>query len=163
MIVVCDTGPLRYLIEVEAVHVLPKLYGRILTTPQVLQELRFEHFPDMVQQWAERPPDWLGVEAPASLAFLDRLDLGEASALSLARERDADLVLVDERAGAEVANSVGLRAVGTLAVLQDAGHESLIDFRTAIHRLTTQTRFRHSEELVRRVIADYERASRERL
>ncbi|MBI4581924.1 MAG: DUF3368 domain-containing protein, partial [Planctomycetes bacterium] len=98
MIIVSDTGPLRYLVEVDAIHALPQLYGEVLTTPQILRELRLEHFPDVVRLWAQRPPDWLKVEAPIDLAFLDRLDDGEASALSLARERCADLVLIDERA-----------------------------------------------------------------
>ena len=40
MLVVSDTSPLRYLIEVGAVEVLPRLYSSVLTTPQVMQELR---------------------------------------------------------------------------------------------------------------------------
>ncbi len=46
MIVVSDTGPLRYLIEVDAIQALPQLYGEVLTSPQILRELRLEHFPD---------------------------------------------------------------------------------------------------------------------
>lgn len=157
MIIVCDTGPLRYLTEIEAVNVLPLLYGRILTTPAVLRELRFEHFPDRVRQWAGQPPPWLEIEAPTLREFLATLDDGEASVLSLAREHAADLVLVDERAAARVAQSVGLRPVGTLAVLQEAGHAGLIDFHASIQRLTTQTRFRHSKELIAKVVADYDR------
>jgi predicted nucleic acid-binding protein len=96
------------------------------------------------------------------LTFMDRLDDGEASALSLARERSADLVLIDERAAAAVAQSIGLKFMGTLAVLQEAGFENLIDFHTAIERLTTQTRFRHTRGLIIQVIADYERARQQR-
>jgi predicted nucleic acid-binding protein len=162
MIVVSDTGPLRYLVEVEVVQVLPQLYGDVLTTPQVLNELRLEHFPDVVRQWAEEPPRWLKVEAPKAITFLDRLDDGEASALSLARERGADLVLIDERTATEVAMSVGLRSMGTLAVLREAGFERLIDFHAAVDRLTTQTRFRHSKALIAKVIADYARERQER-
>ncbi|MGD0769819.1 MAG: hypothetical protein ABSB42_16670 [Tepidisphaeraceae bacterium] len=64
MIVVADTGPLRYLVEVGAIDVLPHLYGIVLTPPIVLQELRLSHFPLVVRGWAEHPPEWLRVEPP---------------------------------------------------------------------------------------------------
>ena len=39
MIVGADTGPLNYLTLIDAVEVLPKLYGRILIPPSVRDEL----------------------------------------------------------------------------------------------------------------------------
>ena len=162
MIIVSDTSPLRYLVEVEAVEALPLLYGTVLTTPQVLAELRLGHFPEKVRQWAEHAPGWLGVDQPRSISYLDRLDEGEASALSLARERAADLVLIDERAATEVARSMGLRSMGTLAVLQESGYEGYVDFHAALRKLTTNTQFRHTPALIAQVTADYERRLRER-
>jgi predicted nucleic acid-binding protein len=156
MIIVSDTGPLRYLVEVDAIHTLPQLYTNLMTTPQVIEELRLQHFPEVVQRWALSPPAWLQIDSPRTVEFLDRLDAGEASALSLARERAADAVLLDERAATEVARNIGLRSIGTLAVLQEAGYEKLIDFHEAIHRLTTKTQFRHSKKLIAQVVADYE-------
>lgn len=157
MVVVSDTSPLRYLIEVEAVFVLPKLYGRVLTTLEVVRELRQEPFPDVVRKWAEGPPAWLAIEKPRELRFLDQLDDGEASALSLACERGCRLLLMDERAGSRVAQSCGIQTVGTLGILQEAGTEGLVDFHAAIKRLTKQTAFRHTEALISRVIAEFER------
>ena len=40
--------------------------------------------------------------------------------------------------------------------VQEAGHENLLDFHAAIHRLTTETAFRHTRPLIQRVIADFE-------
>ncbi len=162
MLVISDTSPLRYLMEVGAIEVLPKLYGDVRTTPQVLQELRQEHFPEVVRAWSERTPAWLRVESPHELRFLAQLDDGEASALSLACERKADLLLVDERTGSRVAHDCGVNTIGTLGILQEAGHENLIDFHVAIQRLTTETAFRHTEPLMRRVIADYEQERQRR-
>jgi predicted nucleic acid-binding protein len=56
MLIVSDTSPLRYLIEVGAIEFLPRLYGEILTTPQVLGELRQGQFPVAVQEWSANPP-----------------------------------------------------------------------------------------------------------
>jgi predicted nucleic acid-binding protein len=87
MLIVSDTGPLRYLIETGTIDVLPRLYNSIWTTPMVIGELGLPHFPSTVQQWAQHPPEWLIVQQPQVIDFLDRLDAGEASALSLAVER----------------------------------------------------------------------------
>ena len=157
MLVVSDTSPLRYLVEVGAVEVLPKLYSSVLTTPQVMQELCGEHFPDSVRMWAQHAPLWLKVESPLQMRFLDQLDDGEASALSLACERGCHLLLVDERAGSRVAHDCGIRTIGTLGILLEAGYENLIDFHAAIQSLTTRTAFRHSKVLIDSVIVDFER------
>lgn len=83
MIVVADTGPLRYLIEVNAIAALPRLFGRVLTTPQVAVELALPSFPQSVRDWIARAPAWLYLESAADQLFFG-LHVGEASALSLA-------------------------------------------------------------------------------
>jgi predicted nucleic acid-binding protein len=82
------------------------------------------------------------------IELLDTLDIGEASAISLAKERHADLMLIDERAGVEAARRIGIAAVGTLGVLIEAGVEELIDFDVAIDRLTSRTSFYASAHLI---------------
>jgi hypothetical protein len=46
--------------------------------------LGLAHFPSVVREWAQKPPEWLIAQQPQRIDFLDELDLGEASALSLA-------------------------------------------------------------------------------
>jgi predicted nucleic acid-binding protein len=157
MLIISDTSPMRYLVEIEVIDVLPRLYGHILTTPNVMDELRLDKFPTVVSQWASRPPNWLVVESPAQIRFLDILDAGEASALSLALQRAADFLLVDERKATRVARDNGMRTAGTLAVLHDAGIASLIDFHASLDRLTKKTQFHHTPALIAQVIANFER------
>jgi len=66
------------------------------------------------------------------------------------------LVLIDERNGTMVARSMGVPTIGTLAVLQEAGHAGLVDFQEAIRRLTQETRFRHSRELIERITVEFD-------
>jgi hypothetical protein len=40
MIVIADTSPINYLVLIEQIEVLPKLYGRILIPPSVYEELQ---------------------------------------------------------------------------------------------------------------------------
>jgi hypothetical protein len=56
VIVVADASPLRYLILIEHVHVLPALYGHVIVPPAVLEELSKERTPEAVRTWlANRP------------------------------------------------------------------------------------------------------------
>ena len=54
------------------------------------------------------------------------LDAGERATLELALERHAELVLIDERIGRNVAEYLGLRITGTLGVLLKARQQRLI-------------------------------------
>jgi predicted nucleic acid-binding protein len=148
MIVVSDNSPLQYLILIECIEALPALYGQVLTTPQVLEELSHADAPNAVRAWVQTAPIWLKIESPLQISFLDAIDRGEASAISLAQERHADLVLIDERAGSDTARRVGIQVVGTLGVLIEAGLERLIDFNVALNLLTTQTSFYASRNLI---------------
>jgi hypothetical protein len=94
MIVVADASPLRYLVLIEGADILPALYGRVLTSPVVLEELSQPHTPDAVRQWAATHPDWLQLRRPsASLAgFPATLGAGERDAIALAEELHADAI-----------------------------------------------------------------------
>ena len=53
--------------------------------------------------------------------FLKRtLDQGESEAISLAVNRHAEILLIDEREGRETARGLGLRLTGTLGILMRA-------------------------------------------
>jgi predicted nucleic acid-binding protein len=148
MIVVSDNSPLQYLILIECIDALPALYGQVLTTPQVIEELSHAQTPDAVRAWVQSLPVWLKIESPLKVNFLDTIDVGEASAISLAQERHAELILIDERAGGETARRLGIQVVGTLGVLIEAGLERLIDFDKALNVLSTETSFYASRNLI---------------
>ena len=58
-------------------------------------------------------------------ALQGELDHGEAAALALAVELQADVVLIDERRARAVASRLGLNVVGVLGVLVEAKHKAL--------------------------------------
>lgn len=58
------------------------------------------------------------------------------------------MLLIDERAGTEVAREMGFLAIGTLGILIEGGAEGLLDFEDALQRLTTQTPFYASRRLM---------------
>jgi predicted nucleic acid-binding protein len=163
VIVVADTSPIRYLILIEHVHVLPALYGHVVVPPAVIVELNQERTPDLVKTWFSTMPEWLHVQAPRQ-ALTSRLTVllgaGEREAITLAVELSADALLMDDRDAREEARRLGVPVLGTLRVLVDASEHGLADLSTAFDRLQ-QTNFRASEPLLKRLL-DHSASRREK-
>jgi predicted nucleic acid-binding protein len=149
MIVVADTSPLNYLIQVDCDDLLPKLFGRILVPAGVMQELSHANAPAAVRAWLNQVPAWVEVcpANPTPDAELASLGMGEREAIQLAENRHADLLLMDERKGRLEAQRRGLKTTGTLGVLVTAGELGLVDAHRAYRRLLTETTFRTSAAL----------------
>jgi predicted nucleic acid-binding protein len=140
VIVVSDTSPLNYLEFINAVDVLPKLFGEIHVPTQVMDELKRSRAPAPVKQWANSPSKWLRVSTPSTTITTSvRLDPGETQAIALATELGADTVLIDDRKGRRVAEEHGFDAVGTLTVLEFAAERKLLDLKQAFDALQSTT------------------------
>ena len=67
---------------------------------------------------------WLVVDSPADhnrvQTLCEQLDAGEAKAIALAVERQAGLLLIDERRGRRIAVAMGLAVTGLLGVVARA-------------------------------------------
>lgn len=151
MLVVSDTSSLNYLVLIGLDHILPALFGRVLTTPAVMGELTHSDAPEPVRRWAEPRPRWLEVRSPAALLPGIDLDIGETEAISLAKEISADSILLDERIGSAVARALGLNVTGTLGVLVRAAQLELIALPKAIESLRSTT-FRADDALFERLL-----------
>src|ERR1700687_212704 len=99
-VVIADTSPLNYLILIEAIDLLPGLYGRIIIPAEVLNELIDDGAPRRVSGWAMRPPEWLEVRTspPGNDSALSLLDQGERCAILLAQSEAHVLLLIDDAA-----------------------------------------------------------------
>lgn len=100
MIVIADFGPLRYLVLIEQVHLLPLLHGSIVIPQSVIGELRQTSTPAAVRGWMGALPDWVTVKSPQGPlpVFPAILGPGEREAIALAQELSADVLLVDDEA-----------------------------------------------------------------
>lgn len=148
-IVVADTGPLHYLVLIEAIELLPRLYGRVLVPEVVCTELAHLRTPAPVRTWLATNPVWLKsrVTPPVAALPFPWLGDGERAAIALAQSIGAALVLIDDRAGAVAARSQGLAATGTLGVLELGAMSGLVDMPSAVTRLKA-TNFRYRPELL---------------
>ncbi len=153
-IVVADTGPLRYLVLIGHIEVLPRLFGVVSIPSTVADELRRPASPEAVRRWMGSIPSWLATHPDPSVpaAELVRLDPGERAAIALAHELGAGLLLIDDRAGVTAARRQGFRVTGTLGVLADAAREGLLDLAAAFTRLRA-TNFHYAPTLLDALLA----------
>jgi predicted nucleic acid-binding protein len=156
MIVISDTSPILYLVLIDRIELLPQLYQRIVIPETVRDEMLDAGAPLILRQWMVTPPQWLEVRAvqPSSYAGLERLDPGEKAAIELAQQINADLLILDDRAGRQAALNLGLKITGLLGILKDAATLELLDLPEVLDRLLTETNFRASPKLIKNLLQD---------
>ena len=129
MIVVSNTSPISNLAAIGQLGFLQQLYGNVIIPKAVYQELRDSGATDPATL-AVQTLDWIQTQSVTNLALLqtlqNNLDIGEAEAIALAVELNADRLLVDERQGRNEAIRAGLQVTGLLGVLLAAKQQRLI-------------------------------------
>lgn len=145
--VISDTSPINYLVMIEEIEVLGRLFQKILIPPAVWQELQHPKTPPAVFAWAANLPEWVEVVGPLRLDSSLELDAGETEAISLAMERNIPVILIDDRQGWRAAEARSIEPVGTINLLESADVHGLLDFEQAIVKLRG-TNFRIDKNIV---------------
>jgi predicted nucleic acid-binding protein len=168
MIVVCDMGPLHYLVLMGADHILSQLFTRVLTPPVVLEEMSRPEAPEAVRRWASAPPSWLEVRQPRQVEDIPALGRkgtrgdGDKAVISLACEEAADFVLMDDRKARREAKTRGCEPLWMLQVLDEAAERGFIDdLSQKLEHLERQTTF-YVGDKVRVVIDDMKQRDMQR-
>lgn len=143
MIVISDTTPLRYLIEIDQVHILETLFGKILIPEKVAKELQHPKTPQRVKNWMLVLPNWLEVRKADLTIFTPqkKIDDGEREAFALAIELNADAVLLDDKYALTEAKRLNLQTIALFTLFETAAARNLIDLPQTIEAIR-QTNFR---------------------
>lgn len=118
-VVVADTSPLNYLVQIDEIDLLPTLYGNIVIPGEVFEELIHSGAPVAVSRWIRMLPRWLEIRSPRTypqLPNLFDLNAGERAAIELAHAEPEALLLIDDAEGRKRANRLGLANVGTRGI-----------------------------------------------
>ena len=152
--VVADTGPLNYLILIEAVDILPRFCSPILIPAGVRDELLHPKAPTPVRSWVGYPPAWLHIVSLESFRATEQSALhhGERQAIALAVQQQAGL-LIDDREGVLQARKMNLEVIGTLAVLVRASQRGWVQLPEMFRRLRA-TSFRSPVHLMARMLEE---------
>ena len=144
MTVVSDSSPLITLARIRCFDLLPKLYDKIYIPREVYNEVVIDGATLPGAAEVSRS-DWIevrvvqNIEEVAATVVKFGLGTGEVSAIFLAKELAADIVLMDDWKARRCAGEEGLRVVGCIGILEDLyaqGH--LSDLRDAYQQLIYQ-------------------------
>ncbi len=138
-VVVSDTSVLCYLALLGRLDVLEKLFGEVLIPNAVLRECVHAGAPEGLRDALFHDiPSFIKVSAddPVPLLETETLDIGEATAITIAWQHRADsLLLLDEKRGRAIAGSLGLRLRGVLGIIVECHRRNILDFDSTIARL----------------------------
>ena len=98
---------------------------------EVHAELSSGKRPVAVRNFASSLPEWMSVRAATSPIAIPGLHAGEAAAIALASEHQADRLVIDEAVGRKVAAERGLQVIGTIGILEAAAQRQLVDLQVA--------------------------------
>lgn len=158
MPVVSNTSPILNLAIVGQIDLLRQQFGQVQIPPAVLDELKIdEERPGSRPIQAAITAGWIQVQPVSNQSLVQllrqTLDGGEAEAISLALELQAEWILLDERDGRKVAKSLGLQVTGVLGVLLQAKESGeLPSLQPVLEELTQNAGFRIAPEILARVL-----------
>ena len=122
MIVVSDTTPLISLMKIGHLNLLEKYFGEVQIPEAVFHELTINpRFEDEAEKISKCPfIHVVKVKDYKSVNLLRRatgLDVGESEAIVLSDDIRADLLLMDEAKGRDIAGQMGIKIMGTIGFL----------------------------------------------
>jgi len=160
MPVVSNTSPLLNLAIIGRLSLLREQFGEIWIPPAVLEELRVgEDLPGSQAVREAIKTGWLRVEGVKDRPFVQvlqrDLDRGEAEAIALALQVNAEWTLLDEREGRRVAKSLGLKVTGVMGILIRARREGrLSSLQEAMEELREKAGFHIRAELIADILRE---------
>ncbi|MBW6534920.1 MAG: DUF3368 domain-containing protein [Mariniphaga sp.] len=126
--IVSNTTPLISLLKIDKLNLLKEIYRKISVPNAVFKELEQGKQKAYYQDISKI--NWIrivDIKNKEIGQFLFDLDEGEAEAIILAKELNADLLILDEKLGRDYAKKLNIKITGTLGVLLKAKEMGLID------------------------------------
>ena len=124
--IISNTTPILSLLKIDKLSLLKELYGKIIIPTAVYNEIEKGKEKSYYQDL--ELIDWIeiqDIQDPNSRDYFLDLDDGEAEVIILAKEQNADLVIMDEILGRRIAKQLNLKITGTIGVLlraKENGH-----------------------------------------
>ncbi|HEY9342662.1 MAG TPA: DUF3368 domain-containing protein [Hanamia sp.] len=155
MIVISDTSCIGYLIIIDKLFLLKDNFSEIIIPQKVHNEVLQLSAKYNLHKYLSS--DWININTIVNNKLynelLNQVDEGEAEAIVLSHEMSADLLLIDERKGALLARSLGIKTVGLLGVLLLSKEKKIIPLvKPFLDELISNTTFRINNILYQNVL-----------
>ena len=141
-VVISDSSTLINLAGIGRLYLLHEMFGRVIIPHSVWDEVVLRgDLPGASEVREARDSGWISIQKTVNTAVVNLLGLGlhrgEAEAIALAIEQNADLILLDETDARQVAAISGLKKTGVTGILIKAKTEGKIgSLRLELNTLT---------------------------
>lgn len=157
MVLVSNSSPIIHLAKINKLSLLKDLYGKLFVPQKVYSECTDTRYYQNEVKLINNA-DWLQVKTILDYKLFSllnsELDAGEAEALILAMELNADLILLDDKEARVKGRILDIRATGTLGVLIKAKQKCLIDSLEVNITQLQDSGFRLSPNLIAKVLSE---------
>jgi hypothetical protein len=155
-LIVSNASPLINISAIRKLDLLRKLYKQILIPAAVWDEIVIKGKGQPGSE-AVRKANWIKKEPVQNVTLVETLgltlDRGEAEAIALAKEKNAELLLIDEQLAKKVADHLSLNYIGLIGVLREAKSKGLIKgIKSHMDLLRTVAGFWISEDVYREIL-----------
>ena len=155
MIIIADSSPLISLAIIDMLELLEYYFDEVYVPYAVYKEVSVydKPFSEKLKQYLENKV--LTVENIHMVSILnERIDLGEAEAITLAFEKKADLILLDDSKARKTARRNDLSVIGTLGLLLEAKKEGKIGNLKQFIQIFSDNDIRLSEKLIKDILIE---------
>ena len=143
--VIADASVLIILDKIDSLEILKGVYQKIYTTPEIAYECNGSF------------PAWIIVESVEDKKYQKfvqtQVDIGEASIIALATEKNDSLLIIDDLKARKLAKHLGIRFTGTLGVINKAKALGLIDKIKPLIEKLRETNFRISDNIIENLLS----------
>ncbi|NIM11955.1 MAG: DUF3368 domain-containing protein [Candidatus Aminicenantes bacterium] len=159
-IVISNASPIINLAIIGRLKLLKKFWGKIFIPEAVWKEIVIDGA-DKEEVTEIKKADWIIVEKVRDqnliMLLMQNLDKGEAEAIALAIEKNADIILLDETDAREAADIYRIEKTGVLGILLLAKLKNEIsNLKQEIENLKTKADFWLKDSLIQRVLREAE-------
>lgn len=139
--IISNSTPLIALSKINRLHIIKELFGAI-TIPKAVYREVVSDSKGRAGKNEVASASWITTKEVKNKLAIELLavnvDLGEAEAIALAKELDADLLLIDDKAGRKTAQSVGIPIAGTVGLLLRYFRANRDEFKMVLDELVAK-------------------------
>ncbi|MEE8431788.1 MAG: DUF3368 domain-containing protein [Candidatus Desulfatibia sp.] len=156
-LVVADAGPLIGMARTGHLSILKSLYNSISIPSRVFEELKVSsHKPGTMALSEAINAGWIKIvelkQSSESSILRLLIDAGEAESIQLALEKNARLLIIDDRKGRKIAKSRGIKVIGTGGILIMAKRAGILDRVSPVLNALSDAGYRLSPDLFKRIM-----------
>jgi len=158
VIVISDTSAILNLNIIGKLNLLKLLYGKVIIPDAVYEEL-LELEKTKGGYTSIDSLNWIEIRKISNKLFVEnlkeKLDSGESEAIVLAKELNAEALVIDESKGRKIAVGLGLNVIGIIGILIQAKDRGVITkVKPVMDALINKAGFWIREELYQNVLQE---------